>query len=264
MIKCLRLTIGLSLQHTAKRFAGHSKWQNIRHTKAANDIARSQMYSRLGQRIKIAIAENGNNNNPETNNALAQVLDLCRVKNMPNASIQSFLKLSKVDKSSAKTVWFDLLGPNGVFFLVNTYTDNSARTKANIRSCIKKHRLSLEGNLRGNFVHKGIIKTKPKADANVENILDACIDDAITVGAEDALEDSTESGVFLFHCDPNHVLSVKKKLIDLGYEVIEADDYYMPLKFVSLTDDETVEDLEKAIEKLNALPEVVKIYDNIE
>ncbi|RZF37104.1 hypothetical protein LSTR_LSTR013800 [Laodelphax striatellus] len=263
MIKCLRLSIIQSLQNTPKRFAGHSKWQNIRHTKQANDQARSLLFMRLGQRIKIAIAENGNNNNPETNNALAQVLDVCREKNMPNAAIQNVLKLSKVDKSSAKTVWFDLLGPNGTFFLVNTYTDNAGKTKVNIRTCIKKHRLTLESNLKGNFVHKGIIRTKPKADANVENILDACIDDAITVGAEDAFEDSAESGVFLFHCDPNHVLTVKKKLIELGYEVIEADDYYIPLKTVTLTDDETIADLEKAIEKLQALPEVVKIFDNI-
>lgn len=38
-----------------KRYAGHSKWQNIRHTKALKDTQRSQLYSQLGQRMKVAI-----------------------------------------------------------------------------------------------------------------------------------------------------------------------------------------------------------------
>lgn len=38
-----------------KRYAGHSKWANIRHTKAANDSARSKLFMGFAQRIKICI-----------------------------------------------------------------------------------------------------------------------------------------------------------------------------------------------------------------
>ena len=37
------------------RFAGHSKWQNIAHTKGANDMARSKLFSRMSMQIKTAI-----------------------------------------------------------------------------------------------------------------------------------------------------------------------------------------------------------------
>lgn len=69
--------------------------------------------------------------------------------------------------------------------------------------------------------------------------------------------------LFQFICGPFHIKKVSDKLKEIGYEIQDADEHYLPDSTVSL-DDSTLEDLSKALDKINALPEVIKAYDNIE
>lgn len=41
-----------------KRYAGHSKWQNIRHVKGQKDAERATMFTRLGRMMKAAVTGN--------------------------------------------------------------------------------------------------------------------------------------------------------------------------------------------------------------
>ena len=54
------------------RWKGHSKWQNIRHTKEANDANRSRLAKVYSMKIGVAIRENGNEMDPERNKTLAK------------------------------------------------------------------------------------------------------------------------------------------------------------------------------------------------
>lgn len=38
----------------SKRFAGHSKWQNIRHIKGAKDAQKSDMFTKFSRQLKLA------------------------------------------------------------------------------------------------------------------------------------------------------------------------------------------------------------------
>lgn len=38
-----------------KRFAGHSKWANIKHIKAQKDSQRALMFTKISRQIKIAV-----------------------------------------------------------------------------------------------------------------------------------------------------------------------------------------------------------------
>lgn len=102
-----------------KRYAGHSKWQNIKHIKGAKDAERSQTFTKIGRFMKVAVAgkytviivkmliyysfsEGNGSIDPKLNLKLSQVIDQARRANMPTATIQSILKSCQSDKSQAR------------------------------------------------------------------------------------------------------------------------------------------------------------------
>lgn len=44
-----------NINKCVKRCAGHSKWQNIRHIKAAKDAEKSKMFAKLSTQMKVAV-----------------------------------------------------------------------------------------------------------------------------------------------------------------------------------------------------------------
>lgn len=52
---CIRKTARIFLLEN-KRFAGHSKWQNIKHIKGEKDAEKSTLYASYAKRMKVAIA----------------------------------------------------------------------------------------------------------------------------------------------------------------------------------------------------------------
>ena len=53
-----KVWVGIGSTDTAilgVRYAGHSKWQNIKHTKAAKDLQKNQLYNRHIDLIKLAV-----------------------------------------------------------------------------------------------------------------------------------------------------------------------------------------------------------------
>lgn len=46
----------ITSNHLLKRYAGHSKWQNIKHTKGEKDAQRADTFTKLGRYMKVAVA----------------------------------------------------------------------------------------------------------------------------------------------------------------------------------------------------------------
>lgn len=246
------------VQLVCKRFAGHSKWQNIRHTKAAKDLAKGQIFVKLGQRIRVAIQESGSSD-PSGNVKLQQALDAARLKNMPNATIQSYINQGKSSSDKTKTVYFDLKGPRGSFFIVHAITDTPVALRNSVASVTKRNSLTFENNLRHHFSHKGLVLARPKKD--FQNIEELSVEHAIESSAED-VQYNEEDQLYQFICDPKEVKRVADKLAEIGYEIEDADDHFFPIHPVTL-DDAYIETLGKAVEKINSIPGVIKVYDNI-
>ena len=72
--------------------AGHSKWSNIKARKGAQDKKRAKIFSRVIKEITIAIKENGNNGEPETNPALRNAIQNARGANLPKDNIDRAIR----------------------------------------------------------------------------------------------------------------------------------------------------------------------------
>src|SRR6218665_486318 len=95
--------------HTAPIvFAGHSKWQNIKHIKGAKDQQKSLLYNRLVGRIKYAVGKQGGAD-PKLNKEFGDVLEECRKANMPNSTIDRAVKRA-IEKKYV-TVRLEVIGP---------------------------------------------------------------------------------------------------------------------------------------------------------
>ncbi|MBD3250256.1 MAG: YebC/PmpR family DNA-binding transcriptional regulator [Candidatus Pacebacteria bacterium] len=126
--------------------AGHSKWANIKHKKAAEDKQRAKIFSRIARKIRAAVKEGGSGD-PDTNVALRPLLDKARAANMPNDNIQRAIDrgLGKGSSGSLQEILYEGYGPGGIGFMVLALTDNKNRTAAEVRNVFSKAGGSLGG-----------------------------------------------------------------------------------------------------------------------
>ncbi len=124
--------------------AGHSKWSNIKHKKAAEDRKRGKIFSRLSRNIRAAVREGGSGD-PDTNSNLRVWLDKAREANMPKDNIQRAIDagLGKGANGPMQEVVYEGFGPRGVGMLITTLTDNKNRTTAEVRNVLNKAEGSL-------------------------------------------------------------------------------------------------------------------------
>ena len=119
--------------------SGHSKWNNIKNRKGAQDAAKSKTFSQLSRLIRVA-AKEGNSGDPKSNSALRLVLDKARMANMPNARIQKAIDvaLGKGNNSQIQEIVYEGFGPGGVGMMIVALTDNLNRSSAEIRFILSK------------------------------------------------------------------------------------------------------------------------------
>uniref|UniRef100_A0A1B6LI28 Translational activator of cytochrome c oxidase 1 n=2 Tax=Graphocephala atropunctata TaxID=36148 RepID=A0A1B6LI28_9HEMI len=244
-----------------RRYAGHSKWQNIKHTKALKDTQRSLLFVRLCQRIKVAIQENGNNTNPASNPQLSQAIENARKSDMPVSTVQSCIKSTQSNKESVQPYRYSIKGPKGSILLVTALTSSQKKTKHELQFHLKKvGGIMADQSLEGNFDKKGMIVGLPPPD--VENIEETSVDHAIEAGAEEVLPPD-ENNKLIFFCEMGQLHKVRDNLGKLNYSIEDTKVTLIPKMRVSLSDDE-MEFMSKVVARLEDHPEVVDIHDNIE
>ncbi|XP_065167259.1 translational activator of cytochrome c oxidase 1 [Atheta coriaria] len=245
-------------QHLCKRYAGHSKWANIRHTKGAKDAQRGALFTKLAQKMKIAIQEGGSTD-PKLNINLEQVLEQARRANMPGATVQSIIK-SASTKGTGQKYQIEIRGPGSCIVLVDLFTEHIHHAKQNISTIMKKHGSKYaDGGAKHCFEQKGIVIAERPAGKDDAVILEKATDDAIECGAEDVKindEDHLE-----FHCAASSLKNVAA-VLEKTYIVTSASVEYIPTIGQELTDQEMT-DAAKMLDKLEALPEVIQTYNNI-
>ncbi|XP_012255420.2 translational activator of cytochrome c oxidase 1 isoform X1 [Athalia rosae] len=261
MIKLMRtLTIGKNLiivLNSGKRYAGHSKWANIKHDKAIKDAKRALNFNKLRRMMSVAIAE-GRNANPANNLKLAQIIEHAKKSNMPMSSIKDVLAKAQAVKEATKTGIQEIRGPGGCIVLVEYATDNLVAFKQNLNTLLRKTSCSsADSGAQHLFERKGIVTTEIKGN------LGTAVEDAIQVDAEDVVEGTDgDDKEFQFLCEPGLVFKVKQKLLDLNYTVKSSSVQYIPYKMIDLSDS----DLELAAalcDKLTAIEDVIVLHDNI-
>lgn len=242
--------------------AGHSKWQNIRHTKAAKDSARASMIDKYCRLIRVAVKDAGQGD-PKLNARVAQAVDQAKRNDVPNATIENAIKSAMTSKESLEPLVLEVKGPGGCFLVVETLTDHVTRTRQNIRSVLNKTGSSLvDGSAKHFFDFKGVINVQPTEGITLEQALDV----AIEAGAEDVREVDSDEGIsklFQFTAEAGDFYNVKKHLEGLKYSIQSSGLQYLPNVKQKLSDND-LSVVGKLFELLENMPEVVNIYDNIE
>lgn len=244
--------------------AGHSKWQNIRSIKAAKDKEKSVLYGKYTHFIRVAVREKGPD--PKLNSKLAHLIEEARMNNVPVSAIENAVK--KATSGKVKSGVIEILGPGGCYVIVDYETDSISDTRHKIKGICKKYGSSLpsgEGRWRAFYLQKGILKVTQSNDGQD---LDAekALDVAIEAGAEDVQlktsKEEQELPFLEFYCEPADLFNVKKE-VEKSYNVEDAYVGFIANITVELSDKD-MEATSSFLEELEELPEIVRIYENVQ
>ena len=138
-IPAVRAKIQLEYNSNGGSMSGHSKWNNIKNKKAAEDARKSKVFTQLAKNITIAVRSSGVGD-PNENPSLRLAIEKARQANMPNDNVKRAIErgLGKGDSGALEEMMYEAYGPGGIGFLVIVRTDNKMRTGAEIRNMFDK------------------------------------------------------------------------------------------------------------------------------
>ena len=237
--------------------SGHSKWHNIQAKKSKTDAARAKVFTRIGKEIAIAIREGGPN--PVSNSKLRELIVKAKANNVPNDNIDRIIKKATEEKKDYKEVTYEGYGPGGVAVIVETATDNSVRTVANVRACFSKYHGNMgnTGCVSFMFDEKGLI-TVEKEECDLEE--DELMELALDAGAEDF--DAEDDDIYEITTDPADLATVSEALTAKGIKLSSADLSKIPQNYVDLESEEDVKFMTILLDKLEEDDDVQQVYHN--
>ena len=233
------------------------EFRKARKLKRWGDMAKT--FTRLGKQIAIAVAEGGPE--PENNPRLRAIIATCKHENMPKDNIDRAIKNAMgKDKSAYKTMTYEGYGPHGVAVFVDTLTDNTTRTVADVRSIFNKFNgtLGTMGSLAYLFDHYAQFSFKKKDGLD----MDEMILDLIDYGVNDEYDEDEEEGTITIYGDPKCFSQIQKYLEDNGFEITSAEFTYVPNDLKEVSDEER-ETIEKMVERLEEFDDVQTVYTNM-
>ena len=239
--------------------SGHSKWHNIQARKSKVDAARGKIFTKLGRELLVAVKAGGPD--PESNAKLKDVVAKCKAANMPNDTINKAIKKASGEGNSAnyEEITYEGYGPNGVAVIVEASTDNKNRTAADVRHVFDKAggNLGTSGCVSYMFNKKGVIVIeKASTDMDEDDLMMLALD----AGAEDF---ETEEEIYQVTTEPSDFTAVREKLEEAGLSFLEAEVQMVPSTTVEL-DEKGQEKMERLIDRLDELDDVMNVYHNWE
>ncbi|MCB9840233.1 MAG: YebC/PmpR family DNA-binding transcriptional regulator [Phycisphaeraceae bacterium] len=243
--------------------AGHSKWHNIQHRKAAVDKKRGKIWTKCARAIMSAARQGGPD--PTSNLPLRYAIDEARYANMPKDTIQR-----AIDKATGaagtddfENVVYEAYGPGGAAIIVLGLTDNRTRTASDLRLILGKNggNLGNPGSVSYMFDPRGqIVATGAGLAA------DQVIEKAIEAGAIDVEEpdDPSEADApWTILTEVAEFQQVKDALEAAGLKIEAAELAHVPQNHVSL-DAEAGEKMMTLVDALEDLDDVQKVFTNAE
>ncbi len=233
--------------------AGHSKWANIKHRKAAADAKKGKVFTRLIKEITVAARLGGGD--AATNPRLRLAMDKAREANMAKDSVQNAIKrgTGQLEGVSYEEVRYEGYGPGGAAVITDCLTDNRTRTVAEVRHAFTKNggNLGSDGSVAFLFKHCGQFVFAP--GASEERIMDA----ALEAGAEDVV--ANEDGSVEVLCAPNDFHAVKAALEKAGLKPEIAEVTLKPTTEAALGGNDA-QRMRSLLDTLESLDDVQDVY----
>lgn len=233
--------------------AGHSKWANIKHKKAAQDAKRGKIFTRLIKEITIAARLGGAD--PAGNPRLRLAIDKAYEHNMPKDNIERAIKrgCGELEGVSYEEIRYEGYGIVGAAIMVDCMTDNRTRTVADVRHAFTKYggNLGTDGSVAFLFKYCGQLLFAPGTDE--ERIMEVALD----AGAEDVLSNEDQSIEVI--TAPHEFITVKEKLEKAGFKAELAEVTMKPLNETLLTGEDAVK-MQKLLDALENIDDVQEVY----
>ena len=214
----------------------------------------SKQFTRLSRDIIMAVKESGPN--PETNYRLKLLIQNAKAANMPKDNVERAIKKgSSNDQTDYKVVVYEGYAPHGIAILVETATDNTTRTVANVRSYFNKcdGSLGTSGSVEFMFEHKCNFKIAA-GEIDVEEFELEMID----YGVEEIFKDDEEDVIMLYG-EFSEFGNISRGLDEKGIEIMESGTEYIPTTTKELGEDQQ-KDVEKLLEKMEEDDDVQNVY----
>jgi YebC/PmpR family DNA-binding regulatory protein len=235
--------------------AGHSKWANIKHRKAASDAKRGKIFTRLIKEITVAARLGGGD--ASMNPRLRLAVDKATANNMPKDTIERAIKRGsgELEGVSYEEVRYEGYGINGAAVIVDCMTDNRTRTVADVRHAFSKHggNLGTDGSVAFQFKHCGQIVFPPGTDE------DRLLEAALEAGAEDVV--TNDDGSLEVITGPYDFIAVKEGLARAGFTSEFAEVTMKPSTEVEMTGEDAAR-MQKLLDAIEALDDVQNVYTN--
>jgi YebC/PmpR family DNA-binding regulatory protein len=233
--------------------AGHSKWANIKHKKAAADAKRGKMSSRLIREITVAAKLGGSD--PSANPRLRLAIDKATDQNIPKDTIERAARrgAGELETANYEEIRYEGYGIHGAAVVVDTMTDNRTRTVADVRHAFSKFggNMGTEGSVAFLFKHCGQIVFAPgtSEDRVMETALDAGADDVV----------ANDDGSIEVVTSPYDFVAVKQAFAKAGLKPEFAEVTMKPATEVEMSGDDAAR-MQKLIDALESLDDVQNVY----
>ncbi len=216
----------------------------------------ARTFTRIGKQITIAVKSGGPD--PDNNPALRACVANAKAANMPKDNVERAIKkaVSK-DTADYKEMVYEGYGPYGIAIIIDTATDNTTRTVANIRSIFTRSGGSLgtSGSLGFLFDRKCVFKITKPAGMDVDELELEMID----FGAEEIFVDENE--IVIYGAFESYG-KLQKFIEDKGFEIVNSEFERIPTDTKDVTEEQRAS-IEKVIEKFEEDEDVVAVFHNM-
>lgn len=238
--------------------AGHSKWANNKHKKAANDAKRGKEFAKLVKNIEVA-ARNGGGD-PAANPTLDDMIKKAKKASVPADNIERARKRGSGEEAGGadwQSLMYEGYAPNGVAMLIECLTDNKNRAATEVRTAMTKNggNLGESGSVAYMFSRTGYVLVDKKSSLTEDELLLAVLE----AGAEEVKDQGEKFEVI---CQPTDVPAVRNALEEAGIEVEDSDQDFRASVDVPL-DAEGAKKVFKLIDALEDVDDVQDVYTNM-
>ena len=217
----------------------------------------ARTFTRIGKQIAIAVKAGGPD--PENNPHLRAVVATAKRENMPKDNVERAIKNAMgKDQKDYKEMNYEGYGPFGIAVFVETATDNTTRTVANVRSVFNKFggTLGTSGSLDFMFSWKSMFTITKKEGVDMDDLILELID----YGVEEEYDEDGDE--ITLYGDPKSFAQIQKYLEENGFEVKGAEFTRIPNDEKDLTPEQRAT-IDKMVERLEEDEDVQNVYTNM-
>ena len=233
--------------------AGHSRWANVKHKKAAADAKKGKIFTRLIKEVTVAARLGGAD--PGMNPRLRLAVDKAYDANMPKDTIERAIKRGAggLEGANYEEIRYEGYGLGGAAVMVDCLTDNRTRTVAEVRHAFAKNggNLGTDGSVAFLFKHCGQFVFAP--GTSEDKVMEAALD----AGAEDVVKNDDDSVEVI--SAPDDFVAVKEALAKAGLKPELAELTMKPTAENPLKGDEGGR-MQKLLDALESLDDVQDVY----